>query len=298
MAGKQRQYRQRIRTTQSLEKIFHAMELIAASRIGRARGRVGEASPYAAAITRAITAVVSRSDVEHPLTTERDNDIRRAALLVVTADRGMAGAYSAGALRESERLREALLEEDWGVDQYVVGRRGVSFYAFRHRPLARAWVGDSDSPTHAIALEIAQTLLRSFLAEPEDGGVAELHVVYTHFRSMLTQEPRVIRLLPMEIVEEEAGSTDIPPIYDFEPTDQEVLDALLMRYIETRVYHCLIQSAASELAARQRAMNTATKNAKEIIDTYTRLANQARQAEITQEISEIVSGADALAAVS
>jgi F-type H+-transporting ATPase subunit gamma len=201
-------------------------------------------------------------------------------------------------LRESERLREALLEEGWGVDQYVVGRRGVSFYAFRQRALAQTWVGNSDSPTHAIAADIARTFLQSFLAEPEDGGVAELHVVYTQFRSMVNQEPRVLRLLPIEIVEEEAASEEIPPIYDFEPTDQEVLDALLIRYVETRIYHCLIQSAASELAARQRAMNTATKNANEIIDTYTRLANQARQAEITQEISEIVSGADALAAAS
>lgn len=298
MAGKQRRYRQRIRTTQSLRKIFHAMEMIAASRIGKARARVAAASPYAKAITRAITAVVSRSDVDHPLTRERD-DVRRAALLVIAADRGMAGAYSASVLRESERLRATLLDEGWEVDQYVVGRRGVSFFAFRHRPLAQTWVGNSDSPTHTIALDITQTLLRSFLADPEDGGVAELHVVYTHFKSMVTQEPRVLRLLPIEVVEDtNQKAEDIPPVYLFEPSDQEVLDALLTRYVEARVYHCLIQSAASELAARQRAMNTATTNARDMIDTYTRLANKARQAEITQEISEIVSGADALAAVS
>jgi F-type H+-transporting ATPase subunit gamma len=211
----------------------------------------------------------------------------------------MAGAYSASVLRESERIRSGLLEQGAEVDQYVVGRRGVSYFAFRHRGLAQSWVGDSDAPTHAIAQDIAQTLLRSFLEPPEDGGVAELHIVYTQFRSMVTQEPRVLRLLPIEVVEVPGGKAeDIPPIYDFEPSDQEVLDALLTRYVEARIYHCLIQSAASELAARQRAMNTATKNARDMIDTYTRLANQARQAEITQEISEIVSGADALAAAS
>ena len=298
MAGKQRQYRQRIRSTQSLKKIFHAMELIAASRIGRARDKVGAASPYSAAITRAITAVVSHSNVDHPLTTERA-DTNRAAVLVITADRGMAGAYSASALRESERLRARLLEEDKKVTQYVVGRRGVSYFAFRHRPLQQTWVGSSDAPSHTIALEIAQTLLRSFLATPEEGGVSELHIVYTHFRSMVTQEPRVIRLLPIQVVEATgADEVEIPPLYDFEPNAQDVLDALLPRYIEGRIFHCLLQSAASELAARQRSMNTATKNAKDMIHTYTRLANQARQAEITQEISEIVSGADALAAAS
>ncbi len=298
MSGKQRQYRQRIRSTQSLKKIFHAMELIAASRIGKARDKVLAASPYSAAITRAITAVVTHSDVEHPLTTEREG-IARAALLVIAADRGMAGAYSASALRESERIRARLLEEGMEVDQYVVGRRGASYYSFRHRSLIQRWVGNSDSPNHAIAQEIAQTLLRSFLAEPDDGGVAELHIVYTHFKSMVTQEPRVIRLLPIEVVEGTGGVEDETlPLYAFEPNDQEVLDALLPRYIEARIYHCLLQSAASELAARQRSMNTATTNARDLIHDYTRLANQARQAEITQEISEIVSGADALAAAS
>lgn len=296
MAGKQRQYRQRIRSTQSLKKIFHAMELIAASRIGKARTRVTAASPYAAAITQAITAVVTHSDVEHPLTTER-SDVNRAALLVISADRGMAGAYSASVLRESERLRAKLLEEGKQVTQYVVGRRGVSYFAFRHRTLVQTWVGSSDSPTHAIAADIAQTLLRAFLAAPEEAGVAELHIVYTDFKSMVTQEPQVIRLLPLQVVEG-IGEGEVPPLYTFEPNDQQVLDALLPRYIEARIFHCLLQSAASELAARQRSMNTATKNARDMIHTYTRLANQARQNEITQEISEIVSGADALEAAS
>ncbi len=297
MGGQQRVYRQRIRSTQSLKKIFRAMELIAASRIGKARARVVAATPYSAAITRAISAVATHSDVDHPLTTER-YDTNRVAMLVITADRGMAGAYSANAIREAERLREQLMDEGKDVVQYAAGRRAISYFSFRRRPLAASWSGASDSPSHETASEIAHTLLDAFRATEKDGGVSELHVVYTHFKSMVAQEPRVIRLLPLEIVEGVAEPDDdsVAPLYDFEPSAEDVLDALLPRYVESRLYACLLQAAASELASRQRAMNTATTNAEDMIRNYTRLANQARQAEITQEISEIVSGADALAA--
>jgi len=296
MAGQQRVYKARIRSTQSLKKIFRAMELIAASRIGKARERVAAAAPYARAITRAISAVATHSDVEHPLTTER-TDTNRVAVLVITADRGMAGAYSANAIRESERLRERLTREGKDVVQFASGRRGVSYFNFRKRELAGAWTGDSDAPSHAVATEIAQALLDAFLAPVEEGGVSEIHVVYTHFKSMVSQEPRVVRMLPLEIVEGVAESTeDVEPLYDFEPNAEEVLDALLPRYIQSRIHSCMLQAAASELANRQSAMNTAVSNAEDIVRQYTRLANSARQAEITQEISEIVSGADALAA--
>jgi len=296
MGAKQRVYRQRIRSTQSLKKIFRAMELIAASRIGKARERVGAASPYAKAITHAIEAVAEHGDVVHPLTTER-TDTTRVALLVVTADRGMAGAYTANALRSSERLREQLEEEGKEVVQYCAGRRGVSYFTFRRRPLAGQWIGGSDAPLLETAQDIARTLLAAFLAPADEGGVAEIHIVYTRYHSMVYQESRLIRALPLEVVEGEYGEGDeIPPLYDFEPSAEEVLDALLPRYIEARVYSHLLQSAASELAARQRAMNTATTNAEDMILDYTRRANAARQSEITQEISEIVSGADALAA--
>jgi F-type H+-transporting ATPase subunit gamma len=298
MGAKQRVYRQRIRSTQSLKKIFRAMELIAASRIGKARERVGAASPYAKAITRAIEAVAENAHVEHPLTIER-GDTKRVALLVVTADRGMAGAYTANALRSSERLREQLMDQGKEVVQYVAGRRGLSYFHFRRRPLAGQWTGGSDAPLLETAQEIARTLLTAFLAPADEGGVAELHIVYTRYHSMVYQEPRVIRALPLEVVEGELGAGErVPPLYDFEPSAQEVLDALLPRYIEARVYSHLLQSAASELAARQRAMNTATTNSEDMIRNYIRLANAARQSEITQEISEIVSGADALAASS
>lgn len=295
-AGSQRIYRQRIRSTETLKKMFRAMELIAASRISKARDAAERAFPYASAITRAVSAVATHSDVEHELLTERE-DTNRVAILVISADRGMAGAYSATVLREAERLRDQLREEGKDPVLYVTGRRGVGFYNFRGVPIVKSWTGDSDNPKAETAREIAKTLVGAFNAPADMGGVAELHVVYTRFRTMVSQEPAVVRMLPLEVVEGVAPVGEDPlPLYEFEPSADGVLDALLPRYIESRIFNSLLQASASELAARQRAMHTATENAEDLINTYTRLANQARQAEITQEISEIVSGADALAA--
>ncbi|GIG26524.1 F0F1 ATP synthase subunit gamma [Cellulomonas denverensis] len=296
MAGQQRVYRQRIRSTQSLKKMFRAQELIAASRIGRARDRMAAASPYATAITKAVSAVATHSDVRHPLLADRE-DTNRVAVLLIASDRGMAGAYSASVIREAEALIERLRGEGKEVALYVAGRRAEAFYTFRHRELAASWTGQSDAPTAELADEIAGRLLADFAAPAEDGGVGELHIVSTRFQNMVTQRPQVIRMLPLEVVDGvvEHGSDEVLPLYEFEPSVEEVLDALLPRYVRTRIYSCLLHAAASELASRQRAMHTATENAEDLIRTYTRLANQARQAEITQEISEIVSGADALA---
>ncbi len=296
MAGQQRIYRQRIRSTQSLKKMFRAQELIAASRIGRARDRMAAASPYSRAITRAVSAVATHSDVRHPLLAER-TDTRRVAVLLIASDRGMAGAYSASVIRETERLIERLEGQGKEVALYVSGRRAESYYRFRGRELAGTWTGQSDAPTSELAEEIASTLLDAFAAADSDGGVGELHIVSTQFVNMVSQRPQVIRMLPLEVVEGvvPAGQNEALPLYEFEPDADQVLDALLPRYVRTRIFACLLQAAASELAARQRAMHTATENAEDLIRMYTRLANQARQAEITQEISEIVSGADALA---
>ncbi len=297
MAGQQRVYRQRIRSTQSLKKIFRAMELIAASRIGKARNRVTAAGPYARAITRAVSAVATHAGVDHPLTTERP-DSRRAAVLIITSDRGMAGAYSASVLREAERLMESLAQQGKEAVVFAAGRRAVSYFSFRNRELAGRWTGQSDAPSTELVEEIASTLLEAFLTPEDDGGVGELHIVYTQFINMVTQTPQVLRMLPLEIVEEvaPAAHTEALPLYEYEPSAEVVLDSLLPRYVQSRIQSCLLQAAASELASRQRAMHTATENAEDLIRMYTRLANQARQSEITQEISEIVSGADALAA--
>lgn len=295
MGGQQRVYKQRIRSTQTLKKVFRAMELIAASRIGRARRLAERAAPYTRAITRSVSAVATHATIEHTLTSER-TDTNRVAILIVTADRGMAGSYNASVLRESERLQARLIEEGKTPELYVSGRRGVGFFQFRGRPMVRTWTGGSDAPDIATADEMAQALLDAFNAPADEGGVSEIHIVYTRFLSMVRQEPRVVRILPLEVVDGVTPVGENPlPLYDFEPSAEEVLDALLPRYIQARIYTALLQAAASELASRQRAMHTATENAEDLIRTYTRLANTARQAEITQEISEIVSGADALA---
>ncbi|HZW45652.1 MAG TPA: F0F1 ATP synthase subunit gamma [Dermatophilaceae bacterium] len=296
MGAQMRVYRQRIRSVQATKKITRAMELIAASRVVKARQRVIESTPYATALTRAVSAVATFSNVEHPLTTEHPQ-VRRAAMVVVTSDRGLAGAYSSAVLKESEKLAELLRDEGKEVIPYLVGRKAVGFYKFRRREFAQEWSGFSDSPTFEVAREIGTRITDDFIKDYDTGGVDEVHVVFTRFRSMVTQEPEVIRLLPLEVVEgtEAPESDEVLPLYEFEPSADQVLDALLPKYVTERLFNALLQSAASELAARQRAMKSATDNAEELIRKYTRLANQARQAEITQEISEIVGGADALA---
>lgn len=291
-----RVYRQRIRSVQATKKITRAMELIAASRVVKARQRVIESTPYATALTRAVSAVATFSNVEHPLTTEHPQ-VRRAAMVVITSDRGLAGAYSSAVLKESEKLAELLREEGKEVIPYLVGRKAVGFYKFRRREFAQEWSGFSDSPKFEVAREIGQRITEDFIKDYDDGGVDEVHVVFTRFVSMVTQDPDVIRLLPLEVVEgtEAPESDEVLPLYEFEPTPEQVLDALLPKYVTSRLFNALLQSAASELAARQRAMKSATDNAEELIRKYTRLANQSRQAEITQEISEIVGGVEALA---
>lgn len=298
MAGQQRIYRQRIRSTQSMKKITRAMELIAASRVVRARQVVKESTPYAVALTEACAAVASHSDVTHPLTSARENP-RRVAVLICTSDRGQAGAYSVNAIKVATGLMETLSKEGKEPIPFLVGRKAVSYYTFRRREFAAQWTGFTDAPKFAVARDIGERLVEEFNKGSEEGGIDEVHVVYTQFRSMVTQEPRSLRLLPLEVVEsgdaeEHERHDGTFPLYDFEPSPEQVLDTLLPKYITARIYNCLLQSAASELAARQRAMKSATDNADELIKTYTRLANQARQAEITQEISEIVGGATAL----
>lgn len=297
MGAQIRVYRQRIRSVKSIKKITRAMELMAASRVVKARQRVEDTTPYAQAITYALAAVASHSDVEHPLTTEVENP-RRAAVLIIASDRGLAGAYSASVLKESEALVTKLREEGKEVVPFLYGRKAIGFYKFRRREFADSWEGATDAPQYSTAVEIGDRLLEDFLLEGEQ-GVDEVHVVYTRFRSMVTQEPRSLRLLPIAVVDGgediEEPQGELMPLYEFEPTAEEVLDEILPQYVRHRIYNCMLQSAASELAARQRAMKSATDNADELIKTYTRLANQARQAEITQEISEIVGGANALA---
>jgi F-type H+-transporting ATPase subunit gamma len=302
MAVSLREYRARICSVESTKKITRAMELIAASRIVKAQQRAQAAAPYARELTRAVSAVATFSNVDHPLTTEPE-DPKRAALLVVTSDRGLAGAYSSNVLKEAERLVEKLRAEGKDVDIYLTGRKGEAYFRFRQRKVKQAWTGFSDQPTYDVARDLGDTLISAFRNsedEPIEGApdpVDEVHVVYTRFRSMLLQEPTAVRLLPLEVVEgeERPAEEDLLPLYEFEPSPSDVLDSLLPRYVQSRIFFALLQAAASELAARQKAMKSATDNAEELIKKYKRIANQARQAGITQEISEIVGGVNALA---
>lgn len=296
MGAQLRVYKRRIRSVSATKKITKAMEMIAASRVVKAQRKVAASTPYATELTRAVTAVGTGSNTKHPLTTEAEHPTR-AAVLLLTSDRGLAGAFNSNAIKAAEQLTERLEREGKEVDTYIVGRRGLAHYNFRERKVTESWTGFTDEPSYADAKKVAAPLIEAIEKETADGGVDELHIVYTEFVSMMTQTALGARLLPLRLEEvaEEKPQGEILPLYDFEPSAEDVLDALLPRYVESRIYNALLQSAASKHAATRRAMKSATDNAGELIETLTRLANQARQAEITQEISEIVGGASALA---
>ncbi len=295
MGAELRAVRRRIATVKSTAKITKAQELIASSRIIRAQQRARDAEPYAREITAAVEAVVSRSaNISHPLTTEPASSTR-AAVLILTSDRGFCGGFNAQVLREAAGLRAALADRRIEAVPFVAGRKGIGWHRFRELAMAGEWSGFSDVPRHANATEITNALLDAFRRPAEEGGVDEIHVVYTEFVSMLTQRPVIHRLLPLQITEVADRQAGPVPVYEFEPSPEKVLDALLPWYVESRIFHALLDSAAAEIAARRRAMKSATDNANELLEKLTRDANKARQAEITQEISEIVGGANALA---
>ncbi|CAL9595851.1 F0F1 ATP synthase subunit gamma [Streptomyces sp. enrichment culture] len=297
MGAQLRVYKRRIRSVTATKKITKAMEMIAASRVVKAQRKVAASTPYARELTRAVTAVGTGSNTKHSLTTEAENPTR-AAVLLCTSDRGLAGAFNSNAIKAAEQLTERLEREGRQVDTYIVGRRGLAHYNFRERKVAESFAGFTDEPSYADAKKVAAPLIEAIGKDTADGGVDELHIVYTEFVSMMTQTAVDSRLLPLsldEVADESGAKDEILPLYDFEPSAEDVLDALLPRYVESRIYNALLQSAASKHAATRRAMKSATDNAGELINTLSRLANAARQAEITQEISEIVGGASALA---
>ena len=297
MGAQLRVYKQKISSAQTTKKITKAMELIAASRIQKAMARVRASSPFARAVTRAVSAVATHSNVQHPLTTERET-IRRSAVVVFASDRGLAGAFNSQILREALQLGELLRSEGREPVFYLVGRKAVGYFQFRQMPWAGEWTGDTDTPHFNTAEQISAALLEAYDLGGEDGGVDEIHLVYNRFVSMMTQSPETVRLLPLEVVEAdeaEASSAQVYPLYEFEPSPEVVLDALLPVYVQSRVFNALLQSSAAKHAATQKAMKSASDNADKLITDYTRLRNNARQAEITQQIAEIVGGADALA---
>jgi F-type H+-transporting ATPase subunit gamma len=309
MGAELRVYRRRIRSVESTKKITKAMELIAASRIVKAQTRMNNARPYSDELSEALSRLSTDSTLSHPMLTGVDNP-RRAGILIVTSDRGLAGGYNANVLKTANELAQRLGAEGLEVDRYVIGRKGVAYYRFRHVELAGSWTGFSEQPNFHDARGATDAVVAALSAtsegQIEDGkpGIDELWVVYTRFVNSVTQTPTALQVSPVNAADIPGGSekqddeekSDVPTQYEFEPEASGLVAALLPHYISSRIFSALLESAASESAARRRAMKSATDNATELIRTYTRLANQARQAEITQEISEIVGGADALAA--
>jgi len=304
MAATLRELRGRIRSAGSIKKITKAQELIATSRISKAQARVQAARPYSEEITNMLTELAGASALDHPLLVERESP-KRAGVLVVSSDRGLCGGYNANVLRQSEELFSLLREEGKKPVVYTVGRKALGYYKFRERDVAESWTGFSERPTYEHAKEIADTLVTAFMSGADDDGddpgedgilgVDELHIVFTQFKSMLSQTAVTLRIAPMVIDyvgEEESGPQTL---FSFEPNAEALFDALLPKYIATRVYSALLEAAASESASRRRAMKAATDNADDLIKALTLEANRERQAQITQEISEIVGGANALA---
>jgi F-type H+-transporting ATPase subunit gamma len=307
MGAQLRVYRRRIRTVQSTKKITKAMELIAASRIAKAQARMQAARPYAEELTRALAALGKNASLEHPMLTGVESP-QRAGILVITSDRGLAGGYNASAIKRANVLAAKLRSEGKDVAWYVIGRKGVAYYRFRKVTLSGSWTGFSEQPNFLDARDSTETVVKALTATSagesnEEQGIDELYVVYTKFVNSVSQTPTAVQVSPVKGANDDADAgesddqdkNDDTASYEFEPEPEELVGALLPRYISARIFSALLESATSESAARRRAMKSASDNATELIKTYTRLANQARQAEITQEISEIVGGADALA---
>ncbi|MGH3551749.1 MAG: F0F1 ATP synthase subunit gamma [Mycobacterium sp.] len=305
MAATLRELRGRIRSAGSIKKITKAQELIATSRIGRATARLEAARPYVTGITGMLTTLAGEAALDHPLLVERP-DRQRAGVLVVTSDRGLCGAYNSSIFRRAEELFSLLRDEGKTPVIYAVGRKAVNYYTFRNWDIIESWTGFSEQPRYENAAEIASALVDAFMAgtgevgenqESDATSVDELHIVYTEFKSMMSQSAEARRIAPM-VVEYVGEDTGLHTLYSFEPDATTLFESLLPRYLTTRVYAALLESAASELASRQRAMKSATDNADDLIKELTLAANRERQGQITQEISEIVGGANALAEAS
>ena len=315
-----RELRDRIRSVNSTKKITKAQELIATSRITKAQARVSASQPYATEIAQVMERLASASSLNHPMLHEREN-AKRAAILVVSSDRGMCGGYNYNVFKKTAELEKLLKENGYEVVRYITGNKGIGYYNFRGGDYAGAWHGFSQDPTWESTHDVRRHLIDGFLAgsegtakfreglKVEEGaaiqGFDSVHVVYTEFESMLTQNAVAHQLLPITpVIETEEipkgegildNAGDPQPDFDFEPDADTLLESLLPQYVSRSLFAMFLEASASESASRRNAMKSATDNATALVKDLSRVANQARQAQITQEITEIVGGAGALA---
>ncbi len=293
--GQERLLRRRIKSIQSTQKITRAMELIAASRIVKAQAAVVAAHPYSETITQVMRDLATGGGAgDSPLLNPRD-EIRRVAFIVVAADRGLSGAYNSSVIREAERALQAQQAIGRDYSLVLVGRKVESYFRYRGYRIDAVFTGFTEQPTYEDARRVGAAATSAFLA----GDTDLVEIVYTRFVSAGTQEVVRQTLMPLarDDVDESptpTGDETVPASYEFEPSPEAILDLLLPRYVDSRVYAALLNAAASEHAARQRAMSAATENADELITSLSRVMNRARQDSITTEIMEIVSGAEAL----
>jgi len=291
--GQERILRGRIRSVQATKKITRAMELIAASRIVKAQQRVHAAVPYSDQITEVVKDLsAAGGEVRNPLLDGR-SEVRKTCYVAIVADRGLCGGYNAGVHRAVEAEIKADVLAGKGYEIVTVGRKAEGYFRFRGYKLAASFMGFSETPTYEHARDVARKVVQLFL----DGEVDRVQLVYTRFASAGYQEVVLRPLVPLEheVVEGGDAKPDAAAAdYEIEPSPATVLETLLPRYVEARVYAALLNGSASEQAARQRAMKAATDNAEELIKTLSRIMNRARQDSITTEIMEIVSGAEAL----
>jgi F-type H+-transporting ATPase subunit gamma len=292
--AKERELRRRIGSVQSTKKITRAMELIAATRVVKAMNRANEAKPYSTQVTGVIENLAAGgASVDHPLLREAEKT-ERVGIIAITSDRGLAGAYNASVIRAAERQLDAARTEGADYSLILIGKKAHDYFSFRNYRIDAHWTGMSDTPTYEDAREVAGKVMEMF----ESGHVDRVELAYTEFLTMGTQRVTVRRYLPLEttatMAEEGSGSGGALASFEFEPSPGGVLESLLPRYMESRLYSAMLEAAASEHANRQRAMKAATDNAEELIIKLSREMNQARQASITTEIMEIVGGAEAL----
>ena len=292
MAGRFRQIQKKIESIRSIVKITRAMELVAASRIVKAQNRLTQARPYARGIQDAIRELAGVTEVatEFPLLKPRD-DIKTIGIVVITSDRGLAGSYNSNVIRHGANLIREARAAGQSTRLYVVGRKGLSFFRFSNYEIAHSWQGISDTPQFENAEELGGILVKDFV----EGAVDEVRIAFTDYYSPGRQIPTLNTILPIrkeDVTQEDKGK--ITPLYEFEPEAGIILSLLLPRYVNTVIFAALLESATSEHAARRRAMKAATENGEELAKVYTRVANRERQAEITNEIMEVVGGAEAL----